>query len=406
MYDFTIDLLHTLFKNGLTLSSLGAVVFLILKQRKMKNRLKKVFPWMFGDDSEIKEYVRNQLLIMRNQEQIMLALGVTPCAADLNEEPKNSAKKPRIFWPFFSATTTTVRNAENYTERRKYKMGQKQLIEIDAGHGGHDPGAQGVNKTNEKDFALTMALKLEERFKRDKKVKPLLTRSKDVFVELKDRVKIANKNKVDAFISIHANSTGKTGSATGTETLYTREESKPLATIIHKHVAAATCLPDRGVKHQNIHVTRETNMPAILLEIAFINHPEDEKKLFDPAFQDRVADAIVAGIYEYFGITVEAPKPEAPSTKEMAVTVHTDPVGRYIGYNIKNTTWIPSRPIGEQLGARIGYTGGKVTINGEPVETQNFDGVGYVKARDLKEKVGAKIFWDKKEPHKVDIFIK
>ncbi len=285
-------------------------------------------------------------------------------------------------------------------------MGKKLLI--DAGHGGDDPGAIGVTKKKEKDFALTMALKIEERLKSEKKVTPVLTRSNDTFVKLEERVKIAKKQKVDSFISIHANSTAETSKATGTETLYTREESKALATIIHKHLIAATGLKDRGVKYQNIHVTRETNMPAILLEVGFINHLDDEKKLFDPAFQDRVADAIVAGIYEYFGISVESPKPTQPVTpyKEMDVTVHTDPVGRFTGYNIKGTTWVPSRPIGVQLGARIGYTQGNVTINGEPVETQNFGDVGYVKARDLKDKLGARIFWGKKEPHKVDIFIK
>lgn len=286
-------------------------------------------------------------------------------------------------------------------------MGKKQLI--DAGHGGDDPGAVGLTKKKEKDFALTMALKIEERLKSDKKVTPVLTRNNDTFVELKERVKIAKKQKVDSFISIHANSSGKVGSATGTETLYTREESKPLATIIHKHLIAATGLKDRGVKYQNIHVTRETNMPAILLEVGFINHPDDEKKLFDPAFQDRVADAVVAGIYEYFGITVTAPQPAPqPVTpyKEMDVTVHTNPIGRFTGYNIKGTTWVPSRPIGEQLGARIGYKDGKVLVNGDPVETQNIGGIGYIKARDLKDLLGAGVFWDKKEPHKVDIFIK
>lgn len=287
-------------------------------------------------------------------------------------------------------------------------MGKKQLIDIDAGHGGTDPGAIGVTGKKEKDFALTMALKIEERLKADKKVTPILTRSSDTFVELKERVKIAKKQKVDGFISIHANSTGRVGSATGTETLYTREESKPLANIIHKHLIAATGRADRGVKYQNIHVTRETNMPAILLEVGFINHPDDEKKLFDPAFQDRVADAIVAGIYEYFGITIEFPQPTQPVTpyKEMEVTVHTDPVGRYIGFNIKGSTWVPSRPIGEQLGARIGYKDGKVLINGDPVETQNIGDIGYVKARDLKDLLGAGVFWDVKDPRKVDIFIK
>jgi N-acetylmuramoyl-L-alanine amidase len=372
----------------------------------MKKHLKRCLPFLFQDDNEVKEYVQNQILIMQNQQQIMLALGVEPCVNISPDEPQKSAKKQRTYSPLSWGIITSARSAGSYRKRRDYKMGKKQLLDIDAGHGGTDPGAIGVTGKKEKDFALTMALKIEERLKSDKKVTPVLTRSNDTFVELKERVKIAKKQKVDGFISIHANSTGRVGSATGTETLYTREESKPLANIIHKHLIAATGFADRGVKYQNIHVTRETNMPAILLEVGFINHPEDEKKLFDPAFQDRVADAIVAGIYEYFGITIEAPQPVVPIRKEMDVTVHTDPIGRFTGYNIKGTTWVQARPIGDQLGGKIGYVQGNVTINGEAVETQNIGGIGYVTARDMTRLLGARIFWDKKEPSKVDIFIK
>jgi N-acetylmuramoyl-L-alanine amidase len=404
MYDLLLDIMHTLFKNGLSLSSAAAVVFLLLKQRKMKKHLKKCLPFLFQDDNEIKEYVQNQLVIMKNQEQIMLALGVEPCVNILPIEQNDLAKKPKTYSLLSWGIITSAQSAGSYRKRRDYKMGKK--IALDAGHGGTDPGAIGVTGKKEKDFALTLALKIEERLKADKKVTPVLTRNNDTFVELKERVKIAKKQKVDSFISIHANSTAEPSKATGTETLYTREESKSLATIIHKHLIAATGLKDRGVKYQNIHVTRETNMPAILLEVGFINHPDDEKKLFDPAFQDRVADAIVAGIYEYFGITIEAPQPVVPIRKEMDVTVHTDPIGRFTGYNIKGTTWVPSRPIGEQMGGRIGYTEGKVTINGEPVETQNIGGIGYVTARDMTRLLGARIFWDKKEPNRVDIFIK
>lgn len=277
-------------------------------------------------------------------------------------------------------------------------------IALDAGHGGKDPGAIGVTGTKEKDFALTMVKKIEQRLKDNKKVSTILTRDNDKFLELSERVSIAKKKKVDIFISMHANSSG-TG-ASGTETFYTREDSKALADILHKHLIGATGLRDRKVQKKSLHVTRETNMPAVLLETAFINHPEDEKKLFDPAFQDRVADAIVAGIYEYFGITIEAPQPVVPIRKEMDVTVHTDPIGRFTGYNIKGTTWVQARPIGEQMGGRIGYTEGKVTINGEPVETQNIGGIGYVTARDMTRLLGARIFWDKKEPNRVDIFTK
>lgn len=370
----------------------------------MKKHLKKCLPFLFQDDNEIKEYVQNQIVIMQNQQQIMLALGVEPCVNTLLDEPQKSAKKPRTYLPLSWGIITSARSAGSYRKRRDYKMTKK--IALDAGHGGKDPGAIGVTGTKEKDFALTMVKKIEQRLKDNKKVSAVLTRDNDKFLELSERVSIAKKKKVDIFISMHANSSG-TG-ASGTESFYTREDSKALADILHKHLIGATGLRDRKAQKKNLHVTRETNMPAVLLETAFINNPEDEKKLFDPAFQDRVADAIVAGIYEYFGITIEAPQPTQPDTpyKEMDVTVHTNPVGRYTGYNIKGSTWVPSRPIGEQLGARIGYKDGKVLVNGDPVETQNIDGTGYVKARDLKDLLGAGVFWDKKEPHKVDIFIK
>lgn len=404
-YDLGLTIIETIFKKGWHLVSLiGVVIVFFFKQRKTKKRIEKHFPWLFGDDSEIKEYVRNQIVIMKNQEKIMLALGVEPCVTDLNEKPRNSVRKPNTFYSTFLATLTTARNVEKYTVRRYYKMTKK--IALDAGHGGKDPGAIGVTGTKEKDFALTMVKKIEQRLKANKNISPILIRDNDKFLELSERVSIAKKKKVDIFISIHANSSG-TG-ASGTETYYTREDSRALADIIHKHLIEATGLRDRKVKKDSLHVTRETNMPAVLLEPAFINNPDDEKKLFDPAFQDRVADAIVAGIYEYFGITIEAPQPTQPVTtyKEMEVTVHTDPVGRYTGYNIKGSTWVPSRPIGEQMGGKIGYTGGMVTIDGEAVETQNIGGIGYVTARDMTRLLGARIFWDKNEPHKVDIFIK
>lgn len=79
MYDLIMDIFHTLMKNGLTLSSLGAVVFLILKQRKMKRRMRKYLPWIFSDDPDVSEYVGNQKIIMANQQRIMDHLGVEPC---------------------------------------------------------------------------------------------------------------------------------------------------------------------------------------------------------------------------------------------------------------------------------------------------------------------------------------
>ena len=84
-----------------------------------------------------------------------------------------------------------------------------KLILIDAGHGGHDPGAVGPNGTKEKDINLAIALALKKLFNRDKNFKVILTREDDTFIPLSGRTEIANKNKVDLFISVHNNANFK-----------------------------------------------------------------------------------------------------------------------------------------------------------------------------------------------------
>ncbi|UNK20595.1 N-acetylmuramoyl-L-alanine amidase family protein [Paenibacillus sp. N3/727] len=178
--------------------------------------------------------------------------------------------------------------------------GGKKLVVIDAGHGAHDPGAIGVTQKKEKDFTLALALKVGKLLEKEQNIDVVLTRSNDTFLELKDRVKIANDLKADAFVSIHANS--GPSAATGTETYYQREASKSLANVLHKHIIGATGLKDRGVKNGNFHVIRETNMPAVLLEVGFLSNTNDESKLFNTNFQNAVAESIVVGLKEYLKV--------------------------------------------------------------------------------------------------------
>lgn len=392
MYDFLISLLETIFRHGWSLSSAGAIVFLLLKQRKIKKRLQKYFPWMFSEENDVRAYATNQLLILENQRRIMISLGVEPCGPTMKlseAEAKNCSKLSKLLQP----VTARVKRL------RRNKM---KTIVIDAGHGGKDSGAKGTTGTLEKNFALTMAKKLSDRLK-GSEVTAVLTRQNDTFIELSDRAQIANKLKSDAFLSIHANAAPLAGQASGTETFYTRPDSKELAEIIHKHMSAATGLYDRGVKVGKLAVTRETTMPAALLEVGFINHPSDEMKLFDPAFQDKVIEALAQAIFEYFNVKDRQTQDEVDyPAMEITVRAHEDQT--FTGYNIKNTTWVPSRPVGELLGASIGYAKGKVTINGKAVETKIINGLGYVTARDFAAVLGARIFWDKAEPHKVDIY--
>lgn len=175
----------------------------------------------------------------------------------------------------------------------------KKVIVIDAGHGDHDPGAVG-NSIREKDINLAIALKVEAILKKNSKVDVVMTRSDDTFLELKERVRVAQNVKADVFVSIHNNS--GSAAATGTETYYQRSDSKSLATVLHKYLLAATGLTDRKVQYGNFHVIRETTMPAALLEVGFVSNSGDAAKLKDDAFQQRVAEAIAKGLFEYLGV--------------------------------------------------------------------------------------------------------
>ncbi|WP_308641806.1 MULTISPECIES: N-acetylmuramoyl-L-alanine amidase family protein [Paenibacillus] len=177
----------------------------------------------------------------------------------------------------------------------------KKVVVIDAGHGYQDPGAVGSVST-EKALNLAVALKVEAILKQDPNIDVVLTRSDDTFLELKQRVKVAEKLNADLFVSIHANSSSSSA-ASGTETYYQRSNSKKLAQTIHKYLVAATGFKNRGVQYGNFHVIRETTMPAVLLEVGFISNKSEESKMNDASRQQAVAEGVVKGIKEYLGVS-------------------------------------------------------------------------------------------------------
>jgi len=177
----------------------------------------------------------------------------------------------------------------------------RKLVVLDAGHGAKDSGAVGTTGKYEKAFNLAVVLKAAALLKKEKNIDVVLTRSDDTFLELKERVAIANNLNADLFLSVHANS-GSSSSASGTETYYQREASKAFAKVMHKYLVPATGLSDRGVRYGNFHVIRETKMPAVLLEVGYLSNKGDEALLFTEALQNRVAAAMVSAIKEYLGL--------------------------------------------------------------------------------------------------------
>jgi N-acetylmuramoyl-L-alanine amidase len=178
------------------------------------------------------------------------------------------------------------------------------LIVIDAGHGGADEGAK-VQTVIEKRLTLTTAL-LTKKWLERMGYRVLLTRSRDIFVPLARRTKIANKEKAAAFVSIHFNSSSNRA-AKGIE-IYFHEArdrdraraSKKLASAVLLTMLHETAAASRGIRKGNFHVVRETEMPAILVEGGFMTNYEERFSLKDRRYLESLARGIARGIEAFF----------------------------------------------------------------------------------------------------------
>ena len=215
----------------------------------------------------------------------------------------------------------------------------RQLVIIDAGHGGNDPGAR-AGGLNEKDIALDIARMVERELSRQG-IEVRMTRNSDVFLTLQQRANIANLNPGAVFVSIHANASNSP-TARGIETFYIadrvtdasraqtaitryhiggpqgnlsgrdglaaaqamcaryRKESQILAGMVQNQLIAATRDTDRGVKQDNFAVLRESFFgPAILVEVGFMTHPPTLQRLGTSPYRQQLAQAIARGVGQY-----------------------------------------------------------------------------------------------------------
>lgn len=218
------------------------------------------------------------------------------------------------------------------------KMGK---VVIDAGHGGHDTGTIGPNGLMEKDLVLDVALRLGALVTQQLGAQVVYTRSDDTFIPLEQRTKVANNEKADLFISIHANSSPEP-SASGVETYFfnltsdkngldiaTRENATSTSSIsdlndmLHRAVLQAKLEEsrefaqtvqsslwagsvkmdnrsrDRGVRQAPFVVLIGATMPSILAEVGFVSNPHDEKMLRRSDQRQRIAEALFKGVSQY-----------------------------------------------------------------------------------------------------------
>lgn len=338
--------------------------------RLFRRYLEGHFPYLQSEEVQFKAWTIKQILKLGGEP--FLPLKEYRGATHSRKLPQ---KNLNISWkPLLRATN---------------REGKRMLTVIcDAGHGGipgtkkADTGAIGTSGRYEKDFNLYVVNKVAELLKDHPTVKVILTRSTDVFLELKERTTFANKAKADIFISFHANSFGPT--STGTETHYTHANSKRLAEVMQKAQLQATGLKDRGLKVGKLYVTKNTKMPSCLLEPGYISNPSEDALLFDPVFMDKYAESIARGICEYFDVSFE-------DKNTLAVIT---PTSRLQGFLNAGVSYVPARPVLDAIGAAWGLNGKQITINQTPVETVLVDGMSYIKAKDIFTLGAGRIFFD------------
>lgn len=219
-------------------------------------------------------------------------------------------------------------------------------IVIDAGHGGEDPGARGRRGTLEKDVTLAISHKLKERIDNEPNMRAVLTRDGDYFMPLHTRVAKARRVRADLFVSIHADAfikpsangssvfalseRGATSAAAswlakkendadliggvnlGIQDPYLKQtlldlsqtasinDSLKLGKAVLAEMGGINRLHKNYVEQAGFAVLKAPDIPSILIETAFISNPDEEKKLKSPAYQNKMADAIFAGIRNYF----------------------------------------------------------------------------------------------------------
>lgn len=271
---------------------------------------------------------------------------VDPLLALLNKVENKSDVPPKELPP--------VESPAIQTSKKTAVVDRMVTIMLDPGHGGEDPGAVGKRGTYEKNVTLSIASRLKRRIDAEPNMRAVLTRDSDFFVPLGHRVQKARRVRSDLFVSIHADAWIKPeargtsvfvlseggASSSAARWLAQKENSADLiggvnlgvkdpflaktlldlsqtATINDSIKLARSLLGELGsintlhkssVEQAGFAVLKAPDIPSVLIETAFISNPEEELKLMDEAYQDKVAEAILKGMRAYFVKNPPGPK--------------------------------------------------------------------------------------------------
>jgi N-acetylmuramoyl-L-alanine amidase len=172
------------------------------------------------------------------------------------------------------------------------------IIAVDAGHGGSNTGAGGPTNSSEKELTLALSLKLQQALQNEG-AKVIMTRTTEKFVENKDRILLYRDNTPDLLISIHLNSSGDPIRAGGTSSLYKYIGFRNLSACINKRMLQLSLREYGNIGAFNFMLNSPTEYPNALVETLFLSNPAEEALVLDPAFQQKMAEAMVAGVKDF-----------------------------------------------------------------------------------------------------------
>ncbi len=276
----------------------------------------------------------------------------------------------------------------------------KKLIAVDDGHGMETAGKRTPNNPDgsfmrENEFNRAVVDKLISHLKRNG-FDVLHVSPGDTDIPLKTRTDLANNTidngfgrRADIYVSVHANAMGSAwnAKAKGIETFYHEgsKEGKKFAKVIQDNLMKGTLMVNRGLKTANLHVTRESKMPAVLVECGFMDNPVEAVLLKSEEYRAECAEELAKGICEYFSRKY-IPEGSAISNNGLTPVEVVAVDQNFIGFLMNGSSWVPARALLNHLNASWGYNDKtrRIRVNSTEIETQIIDGVSYVKSTDLK----------------------
>jgi N-acetylmuramoyl-L-alanine amidase len=267
-----------------------------------------------------------------------------------NAQPAPSKLEPESS-PEVTASLPVVMPKKPINKPAGSNLGGKQVIVIDAGHGGIDPGAMSVRKVKEKDVVLAFAQDLQKALQARKQFDVRLTRSDDTFVSLKERVHFTREQKAALFIAIHADTVrGQTARGTTIYTLSDTASDEEAAALAQKEnrvdiiagldvgqqneqvadilidlvqresknhallfsrkaldeLKGITTMTGKPLRSAGFMVLKAPDVPSVLIELGYLSSIDDEKKLTSPVWRKKMADALAKAVDKHFQDTVAA----------------------------------------------------------------------------------------------------